>query len=210
MPRWFLRCPAPKAFETRDELRSAYRAIESLNADSLFDSEPSIRAPYAPGTLTDEARRNALDTVNFLRAVANLNPVGENALYDLRCAHGAVLLAANDFVAHDPPQPADMPDEFYASACAGTSESNLVGLNWMRPSILTEGIRYFARDDGETNLSVLGHRRWLLNPEMGERASDWQTLRQGRAMPSCTRLTNRQIAIGVRFSGLRRARFRWR
>lgn len=160
--------PCAEAFETRDELRSAYRAIESLNADSLFDSEPSIRAPYAPGTLTDEARRNALDTVNFLRAVANLNPVGENALYDLRCAHGAVLLAANDFVAHDPPQPADMPDEFYASACAGTSESNLVGLNWMRPSILTEGIRYFARDDGETNLSVLGHRRWLLNPEMGE------------------------------------------
>ena len=81
--------PCAEAFEARDELRSAYRAIESLNDDSLFDSEPSIRAPYAPGTLTDEARRNALDTVNFLRAVANLNPVGENALYDLRCAHGA-------------------------------------------------------------------------------------------------------------------------
>ena len=55
--------PCAEAFETRDELRSAYRAIESLNADSLFDSEPSIRAPYAPGKiLTDEARRNALDT----------------------------------------------------------------------------------------------------------------------------------------------------
>ena len=102
-------------------------------------------------------------------AVANLNPVGENALYDLCGARTAQCCLRRMISSLTiPPQPADMPDEFYASACAGTSESNLVGLNWMRLSILTEGIRYFARDDGETNLSVLGHRRWLLNPEMGE------------------------------------------
>jgi len=36
----------------------------------------------------------------------------------------------------------------------------------MRPTILREGVEYFLRDDGEENLSALGHRRWALNPVM--------------------------------------------
>ena len=156
------------AFETREALRNAYSAISPIGESALFVVEPSVSEPYAAGVLSDAAKQNALDTVNFLRAVAGLNPVAENELYDLRSAHAAVLLAANDYVDHDPPQPEDMSDEFYESAHAGTSQGNLVGLNWMRSTILTEGIRYFVRDDGDSNLAQLGHRRWILNPEMQE------------------------------------------
>lgn len=157
---------AAQAFETRDELREAYQSIAQV--EEVFATEPSINPPYVAGTLSDSAKQNALDTVNFLRGVAHLNPVNENALYDLRCGNAAVLLAKNDYVDHDPPQPADMPDEFYASAHEGASQGNLAGMNWMRNTVLAEGIRYFVRDDGATNLSLLGHRRWILNPRMGE------------------------------------------
>ncbi|MDY3025865.1 MAG: Ig-like domain-containing protein [Candidatus Faecivicinus sp.] len=156
------------AFETRRELRDAFSAIELPGTESPYAEEPGVRAPYSPGALSGEAKQTALAYANFLRAVAGLDPVQESALCDLRSQHGAVLLAANDFIDHDPPRPDDMPEDFYESAHAGTSESNLVKFNWMRPTILIEGIQYFARDDGEANLAVLGHRRWLLNPEMGE------------------------------------------
>ncbi len=127
-----------QAYETREDLRKAYNAISAVVGDSLYIQEASVSDEYSVSVLTDTAKRNALDTVNFLRAVANLNPVSENELYDLRCAHAAVLLAANDYVDHDPPKPDAMPDEFYETAHSGTSQSNLVGLNWMRPTILTE------------------------------------------------------------------------
>ena len=156
------------AFETRRELRDAFSAIELPGTESPYAEEPGVRAPYSPGALSGEAKQTALAYANFLRAVAGLDPVQESALCDLRSQHGAVLLAANDFIDHDPPRPDDMPEDFYESAHAGTSKSNLVKFNWMRPTILIEGIQYFARDDGEANLAVLGHRRWLLNTEMGE------------------------------------------
>lgn len=165
---WLTLTVSAHAFETRQELRDAFSAVELPGAESPYADEPCVSAPYSPGALTDAAKESALAYVNFLRAVAGLDPVRVSALYDLRSQHGAVLLAANDRIDHHPPQPNDMAEDFYESAHAGTAQSNLARFNWMRPTILIEGIQYFARDDGEANLALLGHRRWLLNPEMGE------------------------------------------
>ena len=77
-----------------------------------------------------------------------------------------MLLAALDYVDHNAPRPADMEQNFYDSAHLGTSSSNVARFNWMRDSILREGVEYFLRDDGEANLAALGHRRWALNPTM--------------------------------------------
>ena len=108
------------AFETRRELRDAFSAIELPGTESPYAEEPGVRAPYSPGALSGEAKQTALAYANFLRAVAGLDPVQESALCDLRSQHGAVLLAANDFIDHDPPRPDDMPEDFYESAHAGT------------------------------------------------------------------------------------------
>lgn len=100
--------------------------------------------------------------------MAGLAPVTRSNLYDARCQHGAALLAALDYADHNAPRPDDMDAEFYDTAHTATSSSNLAKFNWMRPSILREGLEYFVRDDGDANLAVLGHRQWLLNPEMAE------------------------------------------
>lgn len=151
---------------SREELREAFRALTEFDGDTPYAEVPRTQAPYGAGGLDEGAMNEALDWLNFLRALAGLEPVERSRIYDYQCQRGAVLLAALDHVDHNAPQPQDMDQNFYDSAHLATTSSNIARFNWMRASILREGIVYFARDDGEANLPVLGHRRWLLNPYM--------------------------------------------
>jgi len=155
------------AYESRAALREAYCALGDSLKESPYAQEPGVSAPYETGALTEQAVDDALAYLNFLRSVAGLEPVARSRIYDYQCQHGAVLLAALDYADHSAPKPEDMDAGFYESAHLATTSSNLAGFNWMRPTILREGLAYFLRDDGAGNLSVLGHRRWALNPYMG-------------------------------------------
>lgn len=151
---------------TRDEIRAAYTAFQGRPAESPYAALPSVSAPYEAGELTDDARSEALAYLNFARWLAGLEPVEQSVIYDYQCQHGATLLAALDYVDHNAPRPADMDGDFYDSAHIATASGCIARFNWMRPTILREGVEYFLRDDGEENLSALGHRRWALNPMM--------------------------------------------
>ena len=158
--------PCVALAHTRDEVRAAYGALETAAGESPYAALPAVSAPYAEGALTDAARADALGYLNFARWLAGLEPVAESAIYDYQCQHGAVLLAALDYVDHDAPRPDDMDGNFYDSAHIATASSGIARFNWMRGTILREGVEYFLRDDGEENLASLGHRRWALNPIM--------------------------------------------
>lgn len=153
----------------RDELRAAYQELASRRSGtSPYADAPDPVGCTSAGSLTEAAQQEALDYLNFLRWIAGLDPVALSPLYSLRSQNAALLLAANDEISHTPGQPAQMDDALYESALLGASQGNLVKFNWMRPEILLDGVEYFVRDDGSMNLSVLGHRRWLLNPAMAE------------------------------------------
>ena len=156
----------PADARTRDEIRAAYRAFQGRPAENPYATLPSVTSPYEAGALTDDARSEALSFLNFARWLAGLEPVAESVIYDYQCQHGATLLAALDYVDHNAPMPADMDGDFYNSAHIATTSGCIARFNWMRPTILREGVEYFLRDDGEENLSTLGHRRWALNPMM--------------------------------------------
>lgn len=150
----------------RDELRAAWGAMTGARTEeSPYAERPDVEA-FSLGALTDVAQRDALALTNFLRGLAGLEPVGLDPLYTLRAQAGALVLAANDEINHEPAQPEGMPDDLYETGYAGTSMGNIAKFNWMRPTILLDGVTYFARDDGAGNLDRLGHRRWLLNPLM--------------------------------------------
>ena len=162
-------CLSSACAVSRDELRTAYREIaDRRSGESLYAEDPDPIGCTSVGSLTEAAQQEALDYLNFLRWIAGLNPVTRSPLYSLRSQNAALLLAANDEISHSPDQPAQMDDALYESALLGTSQGNLAKFNWMRPEILLDGVEYFARDDGSMNLTVLGHRRWLLNPAMAE------------------------------------------
>ena len=157
--------PCAVAERTREEVRDAWRKIEAADA-APYAQAPAVSAPYASGELTAAALDNALASLNFIRWLAGLEPVRGSEIYNYQCQHAAVLLAALDYVDHNAPRPADMDGNFFDSAHIGTTSGNIARFNWMRDSILREGVEYFARDDGDQNLPMLGHRRWLLNPAM--------------------------------------------
>ncbi len=158
-------CP-PALGHTREEIRDAYRAIRAFDGDSPYAAQPACAAPYDAGELLEDARAEALDYLNFARWLAGVGPVSDSGIYDYQCQHGAVLLAGLDYVDHNAPQPADMDRNFYDSAHIATTSGCIARFNWMRQTILREGVEYFLRDDGEANLENLGHRRWALNPTM--------------------------------------------
>lgn len=154
---------------TRDELRSAYREIALRRThENPYLQQPDVKAFSTCGSITEAALQEALDYLNFLRNLAGLDEVSLSPLYTFRSQNGAVLLAANDQLNHTPQIADGMSEALYESAYLGTSLGNIAKFNWMRPEILLDGVEYFVRDDGDGNLSTLGHRRWLLNPYMKE------------------------------------------
>lgn len=153
---------------TREDVRDMYSGLVNGREGSPYAEQPAISYPYAHGSLTDAALEDAAAYMNFIRRLAYLeNDVALNPLYVLRAQHAAVLLAANDALEHDSPNPGDMPADFYETAHTGTMSSNIAAINWIDENMLLTALEYFVRDDGETNLSVLGHRRWLLDPCLG-------------------------------------------
>ena len=157
-------CPALAM--DRQEMRDAWQQANAAKTEiSPYQELPDVHS-FSPGKITLQAQQQALNCLNFVRSLAGLEDVSLDPLYTLRAQNGALLLAANDHLDHNAPQPAGMPDDQYESAHMGTSLGNIAKFNWMKPDILVDGVSYFARDDGEANLAVLGHRRWLLNPLM--------------------------------------------
>ncbi|MGI6238894.1 MAG: Ig-like domain-containing protein [Christensenellales bacterium] len=154
---------------TRETVRTLYAQMVRHPDASPYQEKPRVSAPYAAGMLTADALEGALAYVNFLREIAYLeSELTLSSLYTLRAQYAAALLAANDKLAHDAPKPAGMADDFYQVGHAGTMSSNIACINWMDDDILMRAVEYFVRDDGEENLSALGHRRWLLNPNMAQ------------------------------------------
>lgn len=152
---------------TRESIREAWRAINAWSEESPYILQPQASFPYEAGELSGESMDEALRLLNFIRWLAYLEePVSLSRIYNYQCQHGAVLLAALDYVDHNAPRPADMDGNFYDSAHIATISGNIAKFNWMRPSILRDAVEYFVRDDGDANLPMLGHRRWALNPLM--------------------------------------------
>lgn len=166
----FLAFPAwSEDVHTREDVRAAYSDLTIRREISPYLVAPVTSGEYAPGTLSDEVLSDAEAYLEFIRYLAYIeNDISLDAIYTLRAQHAAVLLAANDKLSHDPDRAPGMHDGFYQTAHTGAMSSNIAAINWMDNDVLIASLDYFVRDDGEANLSVLGHRRWLLNPYLGK------------------------------------------
>ena len=125
---------------------------------NVFETEPSYAAPYAPGKVRQEALQAALNRLNALRRIAGLPSVELDSDWCDSAQYGAVLLSVSEF-SHYPAKPADMDDSFYSLGRSATSTSNIAG-----GYSLTRAVDGFMDDSDAGNVSVVGHRRWQLNP----------------------------------------------
>lgn len=151
---------------TLDEIREKYRERPfsfSSFKEVEYEIEPSSRFPYNAGKVKKEYLQEALDCVNFIRYLAGLpDDISLDETYINYTQHGAVLLAALNELTHQPSQPADMPNDFFETAYNGPSQSNC----GMGHSNILHSIQSYMNDSDASNIAYVGHRRWLLYPQM--------------------------------------------
>ena len=153
------------AEHTKEEIANYMAEHEfDVYADDEYDEEPSDSAPYAYGKLSDETLMNALNIVNVIRYTAGLQEVQlDNSLSRVSQA-ACVVNSANGVLSHFPTKPDDMDDDFYKDGYTGASQSNLC----MGYGSLANGVLNAWTSDGDSkNRTVVGHRRWILYPQMG-------------------------------------------
>jgi uncharacterized protein YkwD len=147
---------------TEAEIRTVWNALKPAYTGAPYAITPSVVAPYAPGDAAGGYRADGVNMINYGRYLAGLpRDVTLSAAQNSNAQYGAVLLSAAGF-SHTPPQPADMDDTFYAIGYSSTSSSN-IGAGYPTSWEFQQGC---LDDDGASNISRVGHRRWLLDPRM--------------------------------------------
>ena len=163
--------PAPPAFDPRQQtLSDALLALTpALGEQPVYLTQPSVTAPYAIGALNPVYLDTGLSYVNYIRTLAGLSPVTLSEHLCIQAQYGAVVLAAGDALTHTPEKPADMEASFYrmgANAC-GTSNLSMRFL-YQHDILLQSALRGYMDEDSALNRLDLGHRRWLLDPTLGQ------------------------------------------
>ena len=131
--------------------------------DKEYDVEPSYKAPYAIGKVTDSLLQEAAARLNAMRRIAGLPSVTLDAGMCESAQYGAVVNAALNELTHYPSQPAGMDKGFYQKGRAAASSSNIAcGYS------LVGSVDGYMDDSDAGNISRVGHRTWQLNPRMGK------------------------------------------
>ena len=134
---------------------------------SIYESEPSLTAPYYEGTLKENVTTSVLNQINYFRWLSGLNEVTLNTDKMQRSQKGALINAVNDTLTHYPTQPSDMEDDFYDEAYAGVNANwdynytDTYSGNVTWGSSVNSFIPALVDDSG---VSSVGHRYSILDP----------------------------------------------
>ena len=137
-----------------------------LGADDSvqFDATPSIQSPYKLGQVSASYLEEGVNTVNIIRYIAGLPAnVTLNKKYNESAQAAALVCAANGEISHTPSKPLGMDSNLYQKGYQGAGNSNLAqGFNLLSQAI----VGGYMNDGDSSNIAALGHRRWMLNPQM--------------------------------------------
>ena len=151
------------AAPSQQEIQAFYAAHPFTHAEPVYAEPPQTEAPYSAGSLSAETLEEALNCLNLCRYAAGVPAdVQLTDRYNAAAQAGQLTDYLNGTLQHHPPQPDGLPQEIYARAYQGNSNSDL----WCGCHDLPESIAVYLLDPGASNLQTLGHRRWLLNPAM--------------------------------------------
>lgn len=152
-------------YRTQEEIKEYIKKYGTMiNTEVKYEEAPLLYSPYSAGKLTKGTLRSALKMINQLRYIAGISyNVKLKSSYNKMAQAVAVVNYANGGLSHYPNKPSGMGNELYEPGKAGSSMSNL-GYGY---SSINSAIALGFMEDGDiSNISTLGHRRWILNPSM--------------------------------------------
>ncbi len=155
------------ADRSKNEIVAKYKANKaqfSFNEyNEQFTQLPSADSPYSLGNLKDGMLLDGLRTANFVRYLAGLpDRLVLDQQLNRKAQHGALVLAANDELTHEPRKPLAMNRAFYDIGYQSTTSSNISS----GVDTFSEQVVGFMDDIGIHNLEAVGHRRWILHPPL--------------------------------------------
>ncbi len=150
----------------KDDVLSRYLQcvddVDYTEENNIFQSLPQSTAPYASGELSQAVRAATLANLNYARWQSGLNEISIYDKYMERSQKGAVLMAANRVLTHEPNQPADMDDEFYQEGCAGVGADIDYSGNISQGDTMPESVFGYLNDINNMSGGI-GHRLSLLD-----------------------------------------------
>ncbi|HPD00223.1 MAG TPA: dockerin type I domain-containing protein [Acetivibrio sp.] len=153
-------------YRTIDDIVECYQRNPfriNVSVSDPYEIEPNAEPPYVAGSLKREYLEEALNCVNFLRYLVGLpDDIELNDTYNNYAQHATIVFERLKQLTHYPKKPDDMPDDFYSLAYNGASNSNIA----YGYASLMNSIMGYMKDEDDSNISIVGHRRWLLNPSM--------------------------------------------
>lgn len=150
---------------TVQQLVNQYKSIPDCGRSIFAVAPGTTGGNYSIGVLTQAAYEHSLAMINLCRATAGLPAVYYTEAMNTSAAYGALVDAANDRLSHYPSQPADMDDTTYQLGYEATTHSNLSYCwGYGEGSVLDVAVMGQMDDSDPYNISVVGHRRWLLDP----------------------------------------------
>lgn len=157
---------------TQEEIRQFlgdYKSLDSLLSQEVtYAEKPKLTAPFSAGKLSEKTQNAALKLLNQIRYVAGLDyNVTLNEDYGQKVQTGTLVNALNGELSHTPSCPSGMAADLYELGYSGTSSSNLA---WGYSTLNSALLGGWMSDADPSNISSVGHRRWVLNPDMGQTA----------------------------------------
>lgn len=149
-----------------------YASEKGIDLDSLsgalvtYKTEPNYASqPYAAGEISTGTASDALAVLNFARYVAGLSPnVTLDSSFSELAQAASLVSCLNGGLSHSPSQPSGLSNELYQLGEKGAGSSNL-SMGHRNPASSVLG---YLSDSDRSNIQMVGHRRWVLNPTMGK------------------------------------------
>lgn len=150
---------------TQEEIRARYQQFPfELKSSATYTTQYSLSAPYAMGDISDYDRQNALYAINFCRYIAGLpDDVKMTDEYNTYAQAASLVNAVNGSLSHTPAQPSGMNSDLYTSGYNGAGRANIAR---GYPNLAESVIMGYMEDSDDSNISRVGHRRWLLKPDL--------------------------------------------
>lgn len=174
----FTRIPLGYSSPSQSEIKSFIKnhplTFDRENGLNTYKRKPSLKEPYSAGQLSDDALKSSLNALNTYRYIVGLPAnVRLNSTYsDLAAKATLINCLNNDFLSHYPERPTQLSaakyDSLYNDGYKGASHSNLAyrGGSWYQA--MEEAVDSWMHDTDAGNISAVGHRRWLLDPNLTE------------------------------------------
>ncbi len=156
---------------TKEQIASFANTYDpGVDSPFSFNAEPNVQNPYYPGELSDTTLAHAINSTNLVRYVAGLEFAVAGDEQNNLAQYAALVNHANGNISHYPSRPSDMDQSTYDLGYQGSGESSLhYGMgSYAQNSMFDVIVHSFMADKDNSNIAMLGHRRWIIYPELYE------------------------------------------